>query len=341
MLEINGSAGEGGGQILRTAITLSVCTGRAIRVRNVRSGRRKPGLRPQHLAAVRAAAELSAARVAGDAVGSRELSFAPGRLRPGDYRFATGTAGSAMLVLQTVLPALATARSTSRLVFEGGTHVPLAPTYEFVERAYLPLIRRMGPGCRMTLERPGFYPRGGGRVTLEIAPVPVLSSITLEERGAVRDLGAEILMSRLPAHIAEREARVLRERLPLDTVSIRQPGVTESSSPGNVVTVTCRSDALTVVAARVGRRGVPAEQVAGEVADDMEQYIASGVPVDVHLADQLLVPFALAGGGSFVTSAPSPHTLTNLDVIRQFPGFPALVTEPEPGARWRVAFGGT
>src|SRR5262245_60443308 len=171
---IDGSQGEGGGQILRTALALSLVTGAPFRVEKIRAGRQKPGLLRQHLTAVTAAVEIGGAAVEGATLGSRELSFRPGSVRPGAYRFAVGTAGSAALVLQTVLPALLTATGPSTVVVEGGTHNPHAPPFDFLALAFLPLLARMGARAQATLDRPGFYPAGGGQLTVEITPAPAL-----------------------------------------------------------------------------------------------------------------------------------------------------------------------
>jgi RNA 3'-terminal phosphate cyclase (ATP) len=170
VIEIDGSFGEGGGQILRSSLALAIVTGQPVRLSNIRAGRRKPGLMRQHLTAVNAAAAICGATVDGERIGATELTFTPGAVRAGEYQFSIGTAGSTTLVLQTVLLPLLTAGGPSRIVLEGGTHNPFAPPFDFLERAYLPLINRMGPNVRATLERPGFYPAGGGRIAIEIEP---------------------------------------------------------------------------------------------------------------------------------------------------------------------------
>ncbi len=208
MLTIDGARGEGGGQILRSALALSAVTGTAVRIQRIRAGREKPGLLPQHLAAVRAAAQISEADVDGDRLGARELVFRPRRVRPGAHHFAVGTAGSATLVLQTVLPPLLLADTPSRLSLEGGTHNRFAPSFDFLSRAFLPLIARMGRRVTATLERPGFYPAGGGRFTIDITPVPGLTPLALTERGLIRRRHARPLVARLPVSIADREVPV-------------------------------------------------------------------------------------------------------------------------------------
>ncbi|HSN85573.1 MAG TPA: RNA 3'-terminal phosphate cyclase, partial [Thermoanaerobaculia bacterium] len=212
MLELDGSQGEGGGQILRTSIALAMVTGKAIRIRNVRARRSRPGLMRQHLVAVQAAARIGGARIEGAEIGSATLTFIPGEVKPGEHELSVGTAGSTTLVLQTVLPALLLASRPSWLVLEGGTHNPLAPPFEFLDRSYLPLVNRMGPRVQAELERPGFYPAGGGRMVVSVEPASRLSGFELLERGEVRRRQATALLSRLPRHIAERElAEVARQ----------------------------------------------------------------------------------------------------------------------------------
>ena len=317
-VHIDGSRGEGGGQILRTALTLSACLGRPLHLVNIRAQRRRPGLQPQHLAAVQAAASICHAVVEGAVKDSQELLFAPAKVTPGDYHFAVGTAGSTTLVLQTVLPALALAEQPSHLVIEGGTHNPLAPPFDFLQHAYLPLLNRMGPTVTARLERPGFAPRGGGRLRVDIQPAPGLQPLAITERGAVRTQRAEVLLAHLPEHIARRELSVLQQELGYDTSQLRFRWVNEAYGPGNVVNAIIESEHITECFSAFGQRGVAAEAVSQQVVDEVRRYLHAGVPVGVHLADQLVLPLVLAGGGAFVTLQPSSHTLTNIDVIRAF-----------------------
>lgn len=336
MITIDGSLGEGGGQILRTAVALALCERRPCRIVDIRARRPKPGLRPQHLAAVRAAAEISGAEVHGASVNARELTFVPGDIKPGAYRFAIGTAGSTSLVLQTVLPALLTASAESELLLEGGTHNPRAPTFDFLARAYLPLIERMGPCIAIELERVGFEPAGGGRVRVRVVPAVRLEALHLETRGAVQRLEAEVLLSKLPRHIAEREAAVLAQGLDLGPASVRLRLVDDSAGPGNAVSVFAVCEGLTEVFTAFGRRGVPAESVAQAAVDAAKHYLSAGVPVGVHLADQLLLPLAVAGAGTFVTMPPSRHTLTNIEVIQRFLPLTIECRPTDGSGTWRI-----
>jgi len=317
MITIDGSMGEGGGQVLRTSLSLGLVTGRPFRIVSIRAGRKQPGLLRQHLTAVRAAAEVGGATVAGDAIGSRELTFEPRPVRPGPYEFAVGTAGSVALVLQTVLPALATASGPSQLLLKGGTHNPWAPPYDFLEKTLLAVLNRMGPQIAARLVRPGFYPVGGGEVAVSIEPARPLRPLELMERGKIVRRRARALVSKLPESIAERELKVVRDTLgwPEDALIVER--VASAPGPGNVIMLEVESEHITEVFTGFGRRGVRAEDVAAKAAAEARRYLAAGVPVGEHLADQLLLAIALAGG-RFRTIEPSEHTRTNIEVIRQF-----------------------
>ena len=316
-IAIDGSAGEGGGQILRTSLALSLVTGRPFRMENIRAGRKKPGLLRQHLTAVQAAAAVSRARVSGAELGARALSFEPSDVRGGEYRLAVGTAGSATLVLQTLLPALLCAREPSQVTLEGGTHNPNAPPFDFLSRAFLPIIRRMGASVDVRLHAYGFYPAGGGRLTVDIAPGLRLGRIALLERESAR-VHARAIVSALPETIAKRELQVVRERLGLDRPLCRIESIDGPVGPGNVLMIVIESESVTEVVTAFGVKGVSAEKVAADACNEAERYLAAGVPVGVHLADQLLIPMALAGGGSFRTLKPTAHTTTNAVVIGRF-----------------------
>ncbi len=317
MLTIDGSLGEGGGQVLRTSLGLSLVTGRAFRISNIRAHRNHPGLRAQHLTAVQAAAAVGQAQVEGASLGSQQLEFRPAAVVAGEHAFAVSTAGSAALVLQTVLPALITAAQPSALVLTGGTHNPLAPPFEFLARTFLPLLRRMGPQVRAKLDRHGFYPAGGGKMRVTIEPVPQLARLDLPERGDLLKLRATAVLANLPAHVAERELKILKRELDLDGDCLRIEKV-KSSGPGNAVFVEVECQHLTEVFTGFGELGVKAEIVASRLAKEVRRYLDTGAPVDEYLADQLLLPMALARGGSFVTGPLSSHTATNLEVIKLF-----------------------
>ena len=318
MLTIDGSFGEGGGQIIRTSCALSLISGKVFRVERVRARREKPGLQRQHLTAVMAAAEVGRAEVRGAEVGSKEFTFVPGEVAPGDYVFRIGTAGSATLVLQTVLPPLMIASGPSRLSLEGGTHNVHAPPFEFLEQTFLPLVNRMNPRVLVNLERYGFYPPGGGRFRVSIEPAATLNRLDLNERGEIREGRARALVVKLPPTIGERELAVIKERLGWSDEQLRVVTSNNALSPGNVLTVEVKSEHLTEVITGMGERGVRAETVAERAVEEAQQYLAVGAPVGEHLADQLLIPLALAGAGSYTTGPLSLHTTTNIEVIRKF-----------------------
>jgi RNA 3'-terminal phosphate cyclase (ATP) len=335
VIVLDGSQGEGGGQILRSALALSLATGTPFRIENIRAGRPRPGLMRQHLTAVEAAAAVGGAEVSGAAIGSRALAFHPGRVRAGDYTFSVGTAGSTTLVLQTVLPALITAPGPSALVLEGGTHNPASPPFDFLARSYLPLLGRMGPRVEATLERAGFYPAGGGRIRAAIRPATRLAPIDVETRGAIRARRVRAVVANLPRVIAEREIATLAPRLGWESSAYTIESRDDSPGPGNVVIADIESEALTEVFTSFGEKQVRAETVAQRLASELLEYLASDVPVGVHLADQLVLLLALAGGGSFRTLAPSGHLRTQVEVIRTFLRRTIAVVQERPDA-WRV-----
>ncbi len=316
-IDIDGAAGEGGGQVLRTALGLSVATGKSFRIEGIRAGRARPGLLRQHLTCVRAAAAVGAAEVTGDTLGSTQLAFRPTRIVAGEHTAAVGSAGSAMLVIQAVLPALLVADGPSRLVVEGGTHNPSAPPYDFVAKVFVPLLARMGARVGITLERHGFYPAGGGRVVVEVDPAP-LHPIELLERGEVRRIEARALVSAISPGIGHRELKVLRDTFALDRDQLVVEEVPDPRGPGNAVLLEVRCDGVTELFCGFGERHVSAEVVATRVAHEARAWLDGGAPVGEHLADQLLIPMALAGGGAFRTRWLSSHTTTNIEGVRRF-----------------------
>jgi RNA 3'-terminal phosphate cyclase (ATP) len=305
-------------------------TGTPVRIRNIRARRSRPGLMRQHLTAVQAAARVSGARVEGAEVGSREIAFTPGAVRSGEYGFDIGTAGSSTLILQTVLPALLHAAGPSRVTIAGGTHNPGAPPFDYLDRVFLPVLRRMGVRVEAVLERPGFYPAGGGRIAVTIDPPDRLAALELLERGEVRGRRATAILSRLPRHVAERELGQVARRTGWDPASLEIREV-DSPGPGNLLLLEVASEAVTEVFTGFGERGVPAEEVADRVLREMERYLDAGVPVGEHLADQLLLPFALAGAGAFATLPLSLHATTQIELIPRFLEVRIEVTEGEGG----------
>jgi RNA 3'-terminal phosphate cyclase (ATP) len=335
MLTIDGSSGEGGGQILRTALALSTVTGKPFRIEKIRAGRPKPGLLRQHLTAVKAAASISAAKVSGAELGASAITFSPGTVVAGEFAFAVGTAGSTTLVLQTVLPALLTASAPSKLVLEGGTHNPAAPPFDFLVKSFLPLINQMGPTVTAELHRPGFYPAGGGRLEVNIIPSERLLPLEIIERGAVLGTKARAMVANLPISIAMREVKLVARLLSLFENSLVTEEIRGAHGQGNIVAVEVELERHTEVFTAFGEVAVRAEAVATKVAQEARSYLASRVPIGRYLADQLLIPMALAGAGQFRTGALSRHTTTNIDVIRQFLDVHIDLTE-EAGRTWMV-----
>jgi RNA 3'-terminal phosphate cyclase (ATP) len=317
MITIDGSEGEGGGQVLRTALSLSLVTGQAFTMTNIRGNRERAGVLRQHMTAVEAACA-----VGGECdeliVGASEITFVPGKTKAGQYQFAVGTAGSTSLVLQTVLPPLLLANGPSQLVLEGGTHNIYAPPFDFIERVFLPVINRMGPRVTAKLTRPGFYPAGGGRVEVEIEPARTLTPIDVIDRGELRRVEARAMVAGLPGAIAVRELAAVEKILgwPEDARKIVQ--LPERVGPGNIVMVEAEFANVTEMTSGFGKLGVPAEAVGEHAAKRMAGYLASTAAVGPYLADQLLLPLALAGGGSFTTVKPSQHSQTAADVISRF-----------------------
>jgi RNA 3'-terminal phosphate cyclase (ATP) len=279
----------------------------------------------QHLTAMNAAARICNATLTGAALGSTELTFEPQQVCPGKYQFSIGTAGSATLVLQTILPALLTADGPSEIVLEGGTHNQWAPPFDFLQRAYLPIINGMGPQVEATLERHGFYPAGGGRIVVKIVPAPALAGFDLLERGNTIAKTAKVLISNLPYSIAEREARRIATKLSLQQEDVTIEPV-QSAGPGNIVFAEVQSQNVTELATGFGRVGASAEHVADEVVTQIREYLKSSAPVGEYLADQILLPLGLSAaqqslpgirrGGSFCTLPLSRHSLTHIEILQ-------------------------
>jgi RNA 3'-terminal phosphate cyclase (ATP) len=318
MIELDGSAGEGGGQVLRTSLTLSMITGLPFRITNIRARRAKPGLMRQHLVAVQAAARVSDATVTDAEVGSQALTFAPKRIQSGDYEFAIGTAGSSTLVLQTILPALlyGAARSTVRI--SGGTHNPMAPPVEFLQRAYCPLVRAMGAQIDIEMLRAGFYPAGGGVVRASIEPCVGLRPLDLVLRGKRVCGYAESIVAGVPASVARRELECIGAGMGWDEPQLLERVLPAEQGPGNALLITLEYEHVTEVFAAFGEKMVRAEAVAKSVLHEARRYVASNAAVDEHLADQVMLPMALAGGGRYSIERVSQHARTNADIIARF-----------------------
>lgn len=335
MITIDGTTGEGGGQVLRTSLALSLVTGAPFTIERIRGGRAKPGLMRQHLACVRAAAWVGAAVVEGDELGSSALVFRPTASRGGDTTIRIGSAGSCNLVVQTVLPALLYADQPSDVRIEGGTHNPLAPSFEYLDQAFLPLLRQMGADVTLELVRPGFAPAGGGEVRLRARPSR-LSPLFLPDAAELADVRVDAIVCSVPTNVGFRETERIRRRLGVPIEGTRTRAVS-ADGPGNCVWVTARTSALTECFVGYGDRGKRAEAVADEVADGYEEWRRYG-PVGPHLADQLMLPLALAGGGAFTTGPLTLHSETNQWTIERF--LPVrFANEAAAGGRVKVTVG--
>ncbi len=333
LIEISGAAG--GGQLLRTALSLSLCTGTAFQMQHIRAQRSRPGLMRQHLTAVGAAAQIGRAHVDGAQPGSTTLRFVPGAVQPGRYRFSIGSAGSATLVLQTVLPALWSREQASEVTVEGGTHNPLAPSADFLSECYLPALGRFGVDAALALQRHGFFPAGGGSVCLRIGAGAALRPATFDQRDPAPKLQATALLSMLAGHIGERELQVLGRRLGLQAEDLRLRQA-QAQCPGNALMLRLEGPAQhTEWFDALGERGLSAEQVAKRLAGKVEAYLAAPAAVSEHLSDQLLLPMALAGGGEFTVAAISDHLASNARLIEKF--LPVEIDWAQQAPRlWRV-----
>lgn len=320
MISIDGARGEGGGQILRTALTMSAITGQPFHIRNIRGQRSRPGLMAQHLQAVAATAAVAAARVQGAALGAPELTFEPGSLGAGNHKFDIGTAGAVTLVAQAVVLPLSFAATASHVAICGGTHVPWSPCYHYLAWHWLHFLERSGFRIHVALERVGFYPRGGGRITLDVEPAGTLSPLSLTARGALRRIRGISLVGSLDFSIAERQQRQVLKRLRglCDDIDIELLRFS-SYSPGTALSLIAEFEHSQCCYGALGARGKRAERVADEAVDALEAFLQTGAAIDEHLADQLMVPLSLVHGTSELhTSRITPHLLTNMDVVRLF-----------------------
>ncbi len=341
MIEIDGSRGEGGGQILRTALALSCLYRKPFRIVKIRRNRKKPGLQPQHLTGVRAAQAVSGAKVAGDSAGSTELTFSPGEVKAGEYAFDVGTAGSTLLVLQTLLPPLSLAESGSRITLTGGTHVPFSPSFDYASEVFAPALAKLGLDVRLSIESYGFYPRGGGKIRAEIRPAGKILPFGMSNRGKLLGIAGTSAVGRLPRSIAERQRRSAEEKIRSgiagadDRVRI---GLLEAPTPDRGTFLFLRAASENSIAGftALGSIGKRAEEVGEEAAAELIEYDSTGSALDAHLPDQVVTYLSLCGEKSeFTTSRITQHLLTNLWVTGLFRSFAHRI-EGEIGKPGRV-----
>lgn len=316
-IQIDGSQGEGGGQILRTALALSMITGQAFELINIRAGRKKSGLMRQHLVCVQASQKISQAYIEGAELHSQRLYFAPQHVQSGKYQFQIGSAGSTTLVLQTLLPALLLQNQASELTISGGTHNPLAPTADFIEHCFLPCLKKLGIGVDFTLNKAGFFPIGAGEIQVTIQPWLDREKLDLLDSGSLQTIEAFAAVLNLSeeAQIAQRELATLNKRLALNS---QQHFHLKGISQGNTVYVKVEHQHHTQLFTALGEMRKSAEQIANNLAEDVKYYLKSKAAVDEYLADQLLLPLALGQGGRFTAQCISEHTRTQAAMIEKF-----------------------
>jgi RNA 3'-terminal phosphate cyclase (ATP) len=320
MIEIDGSQGEGGGQVLRTSLALAILTTQPVHLHHIRAGRSKPGLRPQHLTAVEAAGVICNAKFDGNQLGSSELYFFPGQVRPGRYKVKITTAGAATLVLQTIFIPLALAHSSSTITIGGGTHVPWSPSYHYLEQQWLPFIQRSGYRARLTLNIAGYYPEGGGEFHAMIRPIQALAPLRIVERGPLQRIRGDSFVSNLDLAIARRQKlQALRRLQPICRDTRIKAADLPAHNKGTSILLKAKFTYSQCCSSALGKKGKRAELVADEAARAIQSCLTTTGVVDAHLADQLLLPLAVIGQMSeFTTTCITHHLLTNAEVIQTF-----------------------
>lgn len=316
---VDGSTGEGGGQILRTSLALACITGKSLHIENIRAARRNPGLAKQHLSCVQAACQICNGKCQGADQGSRVLDFQPGLIQGSDFRFDIGSAGSATLVSQTILPALFLADKPSTITVTGGTHNPLAPPFDFIRETFLPAIATAGFPANCKLIKHGFFPAGSGKITFDVQPWHEQSHqiVNLCEPSRQFQIQARIYTAKLPKHIAQRQQKLLLQSQ-LDIQNIEHIEVKDSDGPGNCVMIRLCGSSRTTVFTAFGMRGKPSQDVISEVVNLVNAFLGSCTAIDRFLADQLLIYMAIAKAGSYTTNELSSHLLTNMETIKKF-----------------------
>ncbi|MEO2088313.1 MAG: RNA 3'-terminal phosphate cyclase [Gemmataceae bacterium] len=320
MIEIDGSEGEGGGQILRSALALSMLTGKPFKLINIRARRPKPGLAPQHLACVRAAANICSGQYKGGTIGSSVVVFEPGECKSGQYFLGVNTAGATPLILHTVyLPLALRGAGESRLTITGGTHVKAAPCYHYLETTWAGFLRKMGIEIDLEMARPGFYPRGGGEIRATIRPCAEVRPLHLTTCPELTTAGGFGSVADLPESVGKNMARRLTHKLKMAGVESHIPQETWANGPGAVAGVLFRQAPVPPLFFALGERGKPAEAVADEAVEQAIAFKESGCPVDPHAADQILLPLAFAAAPSeYRTSEVTQHLLTNIETVKRF-----------------------
>ncbi|MEW6108632.1 MAG: RNA 3'-terminal phosphate cyclase [Nitrospirota bacterium] len=328
MLEIDGNYGEGGGQILRTALSLSCLLNLQFHLFNIRKGRKMPGLMPQHLTCVRSMMQISRARVEGDFIGSQDLIFSPSEIRAGNYFFDIGTAGSTSLLLQCILPPLIFAKNESVVTVKGGTHVPFSPTFNYIRDVFIPMLRKLGITLTSVINRYGFYPKGGGEIIIKITPSEEIHGLTLQERGGLKAIQGISGVANLPESIAQRQREAAIKTLAVHGLKAEIEMLSVPAfGHGTFIFIKSETDICISGFSSLGQRGKKAELVGEEAAGELITYHKSSACIEHHLADQIILYLAVAKGiSSFSTSCITNHLLTNLWVIEKFTGIRFTVT---------------
>lgn len=322
MIEINGATGEGGGQIVRTSLALALITGQEFTIRSVRANRARSGLRPQHLAAVELAARISNARVEGVGLDAAAFSFFPGEIRAGNYRHKIPTAGSAVLLLQTVALPLISRASKSTLNLTGGTHVPFSPAYPYIEHTWKNYLTMLGLRMKMDLDLAGYYPLGGGEIRCQLFPASTITPVHLTEKGKLVRLRGCAVVSNLDPDIARRMKHQILSRLQPITRDVKI-SVVEQASPGTgaYCCIIAEFERTTQTFCALGKKGKRAEVVADEAVDSFLNFLQVPGAIDRYSADQLLLPLSFAEAESiFTTTELTSHLFTNAEIINQFIG---------------------
>lgn len=335
-IEIDGAQGEGGGQILRTALALSILTGKTFNLNRIRANRKKPGLLRQHLTCVQAAAEISSAHVEGAELGSATLRFEPEQACSGDFHWQIGTAGSTSLVLQTVLFPLLHCGGETQIRIEGGTHNSMSPPFEFLDLSLKPHLEAMGYGVSLSKVRSGFFPAGGGIILADLKGEPRMEQACLNLRnGTLLGIDTFAWSANIPMRIGKAEVDFVGAELGI-ALDHRHAVMVNSPGPGNAVSVVVEMADGKLVFTSFGEPRLSLESVAANVVTQVKRFLGSGARVDEHLQDQLLLPMSLGSGGRFTTTEPSLHTRTNMDVIKQFLNVEFECSERGPDL-WEIA----